>query len=62
MFPFTQYTVVLSKEARWRIEMCWLDTDLSGRLNYCKIRSSEGVSNGIGNSLLFHIPALSVLW
>lgn len=62
MFPFTQYIVVLSKEGQRRIEICCLDTDLSGRLNYCKIRSSDGVSNGTGNSCLFHITALSVLW
>lgn len=62
MFSFTRYFVVLSKERQQRIEMCCLDTDLCGRLNYCKIRSSEGLFNGVGNSLLFHITVLSVLW
>lgn len=61
MILFTQYTVVLRKDGQWRIEMCCLDTDLWERLNYCKMRSSEGLSNGNGNSLLFHITALFVL-
>lgn len=54
LFPFTQDMHVLSAEGQQRIE-------LFGQI-YCRICNCQGVFNGTGNSLLFHITALSVLW